>query len=67
MKNGANRKKFKLRIKQSSLSEDEKRRLLFESFDILLASNQMRGRKAQDTNFNVDSISPKEYDNIVGK
>jgi hypothetical protein len=67
MKNGIKREKFKLKIGASSLSEDERRRLLFECFDILLALNQMRGRKAQETNFNIDSISTKEYDNIVGK
>jgi hypothetical protein len=67
MKNGIKREKFKLKIGASSLSEDEKRRLLFECFDILLASSQMRTGEIQDTNFDVDSISAKEYDNIVSK
>jgi len=67
MANGTKKEKFKLRINLSSLPEDEKRRLLFECFDILLASSQMRTVKLQDTNFNVDSPTPKEYDNIVGK
>jgi len=67
MKNSSKKKKFKLRIKSSFLSENEKKRLLFECFDILLASSQMRTAKLQDTNFNVDSLTPKEYDNVVGK
>jgi hypothetical protein len=45
MKNGIKREKLKLKIKASSLSDDEKRRLLFECFDILLASSQMKLRK----------------------
>jgi hypothetical protein len=65
MKNGV-KKKFKLKMRPSSLSEDEKRRLLFECFDILLASTR-RIREIQDANFNVDSIATKEYDNIVSK
>jgi hypothetical protein len=67
MKNGVKREKFKLRIRTSSLSEDEKRRLLFECFDILLAPAQMRLKKIQDANLNVDSVATKEYDNIVSK
>jgi hypothetical protein len=65
MKNDIKREKFKLKIKTSSLSENEKRRLLFECFDILLASSQMRAGKIQDMNLEVDSVTPKEYDNIV--
>jgi hypothetical protein len=67
MKNSIKREKFKLRIKPSFLSENEKRRLLFECFDILLASTQMRLKKIQDANFNIDSVAAKEYDNIVSK
>jgi hypothetical protein len=67
MKNGIKKGKFQIRIKPSSLSEDEKRRLLFECFDILLASSQMRTGEIQDAHFDVDSISVKEYDNIVSK
>jgi hypothetical protein len=67
MKNGIKREKVKLRIKPSSLSEDEKRRLLFECFDILLASSQMRAGEIQDMNLEVDSVTTKEYDNIVSK
>jgi hypothetical protein len=67
MKNSIKREKFKLRIKPSSLSENEKRRLLFECFDILLVSAQMRLKKIQDANFNIDSVATKEYDNIVSK
>jgi hypothetical protein len=59
--------KFQIRIKPSSLSENEKRRLLFECFDILLASSQMSAGEIQDTNFEVDSVATKEYDNIVSK
>jgi hypothetical protein len=66
MKNGVKKEKFKLKMRPSSLSEDEKRRLLFECFDILLASTR-RIREIQDANFNVDSIATKEYDNIVSK
>jgi hypothetical protein len=66
MKNGIKKEKFKLKMKLSSLSEDEKRRLLFECFDILLASTR-RIREIQDANFKVDSIATKEYDNIVSK
>jgi hypothetical protein len=66
MKNGIKKEKFKLKMKPSSLSEDEKRRLLFECFDILLASTR-RIREIQDANFKVDSIATKEYDNIVSK
>jgi hypothetical protein len=44
MKNGIKREKFKLRIKPSPLSENEKRKLLFECFDILLTLNQQRGK-----------------------
>jgi hypothetical protein len=67
MKNGIKREKVKLRIKPSSLSQDEKRRLLFECFDILLASNQMRTGEIQDMNLEVDSVTTKEYDNIVSE
>jgi hypothetical protein len=67
MKNGTKKEKFKLKIRTSPLSEDEKRRFLFECFDILLASSQMKAREIQNTNFDVDSITPKEYDNIVSK
>jgi hypothetical protein len=67
MKNSIKKEKFKLRIKPSSLSENEKRRLLFECFDILLALSQMRVRELQDRNFTVDSLDTKEYDNIVSK
>jgi hypothetical protein len=67
MKNSIKREKFKLRIKPSSLSENEKRRLLFECFDILLVSAQMRLKKIQDANLNIDSVATKEYDNIVSK
>jgi hypothetical protein len=59
--------KFQIRIKPSSLSENEKRRLLFECFDILLPSSQMSAGEIQDTNFEVDSVATKEYDNIVSK
>ena len=67
MKNGIKREKVKLRIKPSSLSQDEKRRLLFECFDILLASNQMRTGEIQDMNLEVDSVTTKGYDNIVSE
>jgi hypothetical protein len=67
MKNGIKREKFKLKIGASSLSENEKRKLLFECFDILLTSSQIRAREIQDTNFEVDSVATKEYDNIVSK
>jgi hypothetical protein len=66
MKNGTKREKFQLRIRPSSLSENEKRRLLFECFDILLASTR-RIREIRDASSNVDSIVAKEYDNIVSK
>jgi hypothetical protein len=66
MKNSIKKEKFQIRIKPSSLSEDEKRRLLFECFDILLASTR-KIREIQDASFNVDSIAAKEYDNIVSK
>jgi hypothetical protein len=66
MKNGTKREKFQLRIRPSSLSENEKRRLLFECFDILLASTR-RVKEIQDASFNVDSVASKEYDNIVSK
>ena len=67
MKNGTKKEKFKLRVNLSPLSEDEKRRLLFECFDILLASSQMRVREIQGTNLDIDSITTKEYDDIVSK
>jgi hypothetical protein len=67
MKNGIKKGKFQIRIKPSSLSEDEKRRLLFECFDILLASSQKGTGEIQNANFEVDSITTKEYDNIVSK
>jgi hypothetical protein len=67
MKKGIKKGKFQIRIKPSSLSEEEKRKLLFECFDILLASSQMRTGEIQDINFDVDSINAKEYDNIVSK
>jgi hypothetical protein len=66
MKNGTKREKFQLRIRPSSLSENEKRRLLFECFDILLASTRRIG-EIRDASSNVDSIAAKEYDNIVSK
>jgi hypothetical protein len=67
MKNGIKKEKFKLRMKPSSLSEDEKRRLLFECFDILIVSGQIRAGEIQDMNLEVDSVTTKEYDNIVNK
>jgi hypothetical protein len=67
MKNGTQNEKFKLKVKPSSLSEDEKRRLLFECFDILLASSQVGFKESQSTNFDVDLANAKEYDNIVSK
>jgi hypothetical protein len=67
MKNGTQNEKFKLKVKSSSLSEDEKRRLLFECFDILLASSQVGFKESQSTNFDVDLANAKEYDNIVSK
>jgi hypothetical protein len=67
MKNGIKKGKFQIRIKPSSLSEDEKRKLLFECFDILLASSQMRAKEIQNANLDIDSIATKEYDNIVSK
>jgi len=67
MENGAKKGKFNLRIKPSSLSEGEKRRLLFECFDILLASSQMMVREVRDVNPDIDSITAKEYDDIVSK
>jgi hypothetical protein len=67
VKNGIKREKFKLKIGASSLSENEKRKLLFECFDILLTLSQIRAGEIQDTNFEVDSVATKEYDNIVSK
>jgi hypothetical protein len=67
MKNGIKREKFKLKIGASSLSGNEKRKLLFECFDILLASSQMRAKEIQNANLDIDSIATKEYDNIVSK
>jgi hypothetical protein len=67
MKNSTKKEKFKLRIRTSSLSENEKRRLLFECFDILLASSQKGTGEIQNANFEIDSITTKEYDNIVSK
>jgi hypothetical protein len=47
-----NKEKFKLKIKLSTLPENEKKRLLFECFDILFAKIQANNKKSNE-NFEV--------------
>lgn len=57
-----NPKQFKIKAKFSSLSEEEKRKLLFKVFDILLLKH--REEKKKKTNGNTNTLSYLTFDNV---